>query len=87
MAALGRLGYDGPTRSPVETCTALDTGTDGCIICNHGIHRVESGLDHDLALPYKGSEPWPEKDRCWHSCVANLQRYILDRSPARPGQP
>ena len=24
---------------------------------------------------------------CWHSCVTNLQRYILDRSPARPGPP
>ena len=24
---------------------------------------------------------------CWHSCATNLQRYILDRSPARPGPP
>jgi hypothetical protein len=24
---------------------------------------------------------------CWHSCVTNLQRYILDRSLARPGPP
>ncbi len=61
VGGLSRVQADAATaqRSPVlkRECTALDTGTVGCIVCHRGIHCVSITIN---LRPKKGSDTRPE---------------------------